>query len=302
MTPTSDELRTIDRQSFAIARKYVGEFQWPTLVITAVGVLAYGTVLALVIGGSLPVLVGMLLAGLAGYGLYLPFHESVHQNISGRHSGRRWVDVGVGVVLGQIVAIPYTAHRRGHLAHHARTNTPSFDPDYDAIHGRSLVVGSTRALGMQLRHYVEQRWSVAPVWERGLFCAEVSVAITWRVAIGIVAGATVAIPMFVGGTLIAFVIMLILLAREVHPDRAGIGRHKDTVYYTVDALPRHLARAVTWFWFFHNLHGIHHLYPRVPFYRMEALFAEIRPLIERAGSEIVELGAERTRQAIQPSA
>ena len=124
MPPTPDDLRAIDRESFAIARNYVGEFQWPTLVVASLGVLAYGTVLALVIGGGLPVLVGMLLAGVVGYGLYLPFHESVHQNISGRHSGRRWVDVGVGVVLGQIVAIPYTAHRRGHLAHHATEVDP----------------------------------------------------------------------------------------------------------------------------------------------------------------------------------
>ncbi len=302
MTPTPDDLRAIDRESFAIARNYIGEFQWPALIVAAVGVLAYGTVLAHVIAGSLPVLVGTVFAGVLGYGLYLPFHESVHQNISGRHRGLRWVDVGVGLVLGQIVAIPYTAHRRGHLSHHARTNTPGLDPDYDALHGQNLIVGSARGLGMQFVHYMEQRWSVAPLWERALFCTEITAAIGWRVAIGIVAGATVAIPLFVGGTLIAFVLMLMLLARHVHPDRAVIGRYKDTVFYTVDAFPRPIARALTWFWFFHNLHGIHHLYPRVPFYRMEALFGEIRPLIERAGSEIVELGAERAPRRVQPTA
>jgi beta-carotene hydroxylase len=41
-------------------------------------------------------------------------------------------------------------------------------------------------------------------------------------------------------------------------------------------------------WFFQNFHLIHHLYPRVPYYKYRKLFNELRPVLEKAGSPIIE--------------
>ena len=46
-------------------------------------------------------------------------------------------------------------------------------------------------------------------------------------------------------------------------------------------------KPVEWFWLGQNLHSIHHLFPRVPFYRYHALHREIEPVMRAHGTPIV---------------
>lgn len=51
-------------------------------------------------------------------------------------------------------------------------------------------------------------------------------------------------------------------------------------------MPRWM-RPFEWFWLGQNLHSIHHLFPRVPFYRYHALHREIEPILRAHGTPIV---------------
>ncbi len=53
-----------------------------------------------------------------------------------------------------------------------------------------------------------------------------------------------------------------------------------------------------WFWLGQNLHSIHHLFPRVPFYRYHALHREIEPVMRAHGAPIVGIFS---REAISRS-
>ncbi len=67
------------------------------------------------------------------------------------------------------------------------------------------------------------------------------------------------------------------------------GRWIDTVSYETDHLPGILRRAVNWAWMGHHVHGIHHLYPKVPFYRQQAVFDEINDLMVDMGAPVRRL-------------
>jgi beta-carotene hydroxylase len=63
-----------------------------------------------------------------------------------------------------------------------------------------------------------------------------------------------------------------------HAPHARRGRYVDT-----RVMP---SPALTWLMVFQNYHLIHHLYPRVPFYRYGALFREIAGELAAAGAPI----------------
>ena len=65
------------------------------------------------------------------------------------------------------------------------------------------------------------------------------------------------------------------------------GRYVDTATIVI---PGTLGKVLTYLWGFQNFHSIHHLYPRVPFYRYETLFNEIEPVMDAKGARIYRLG------------
>jgi beta-carotene hydroxylase len=79
-----------------------------------------------------------------------------------------------------------------------------------------------------------------------------------------------------------------LFAWLVHTPFVETERYRDTATLL---LPGPVHRLLTRLWLWQNYHSIHHLFPRVPFYRYSALFDEIRPGMEERGAPIVQLGS-----------
>jgi len=51
-------------------------------------------------------------------------------------------------------------------------------------------------------------------------------------------------------------------------------------------MPRWM-KPLEWFWLGQNLHSIHHLFPRVPFYKYHALHRDIEPVLQAQGTPII---------------
>jgi beta-carotene hydroxylase len=77
-----------------------------------------------------------------------------------------------------------------------------------------------------------------------------------------------------------------LFAYVVHTPHAAVGRYVDTSTFIV---PGKLGTLVTVLWGYQNYHSIHHLFPRVPFYRYADLFAEIEDIMIAKGAPIHRL-------------
>jgi beta-carotene hydroxylase len=79
--------------------------------------------------------------------------------------------------------------------------------------------------------------------------------------------------------------VLYLFAYIVHRPHAQAGRYVDT---STILLP---APQLSWLWMFQNYHSIHHLFPRVPFYKYERLYTEIEDIMAAKGAPVYRMTA-----------
>ncbi len=71
-------------------------------------------------------------------------------------------------------------------------------------------------------------------------------------------------------------------------------RYVDT---SIILLPRVLHTPLTWLWMFQNYHSIHHLFPRMPFYKYATLYEEIEDVMMAKGAPIYRV----TVRGLEPS-
>lgn len=182
------------------------------------------------------------------------WHEAVHGNLARRSR----LNDAIGVTAAWLSLTPYFRIRRVHRDHHAFTNDPARDPDYLYVAGSFLTLPLRYA--RILRRY---RQLDVPLGERLLDGLGIVLAI------GITTLAWLAGH---GATIVATWLL---------PKAASLVLHAWYVNY----LPHHgrpqgrftSARVIErmgWlqpFVLFHNYHGLHHAYQRVPWhhYRVE---------------------------------
>jgi beta-carotene hydroxylase len=284
--------QALDRQALEAAQQRMGEFAWRTVLLGLAVAVAYLATVATVTSGALPLAGGTLLIALLTYLAYTVLHEAVHGSICGSHRQLRWVNEAMGYLAGWIVMIPMTAHRHEHLTHHRHTNEADADPDY-------LVAGLLRnplrplyaIVGIifgQYRHYFKHRWGKGPRSQDVTFCLELIAGLGLRLgfmAQGFWLEGTV---LFVVGGLGGVLVTMYLFAYIVHHPHTAVGRYANTSTIIVGGP---VGTLTTWLWLYQNYHSIHHLFPRVPFYRYRELFDEIEDVMQQRGAPIYRLGA-----------
>jgi len=225
------------------------------------------------------------------YVSYTGLHEAVHVSISGSHQRFRWVNEWVGYASALVMGIPLTAHRYEHLTHHRHTNDEHADPDF-ALSGLTqsplgAVKSAATAVMANYQQYMSKQWQKGAGKQNRAFCLEIVASILIRVVIVLLTDPGVTIALFliagVGGT----VLLGFLFAYLVHYPYEEVGRYVDTA--TIVANGR-INTAITWLWLFQNYHSIHHLFPRVPFYRYREIFESIESTMLARGAPVYRLG------------
>ncbi len=279
-----------DAAALARARHYMGDFAWPTVLLALATFFGYLATVALAVTGTLSLwLATPMIAGLT-YCAYTVVHESVHGCISGSHPRLRWVNEALGYGAAWIMMIPLTAHRHEHLAHHRHTNEPEQDPDYHVAQmrqsPRAALAAALQLLKGQYQYYLRHRWSKGPLRQNVYLCLEVAAAILPRVALVLAGYWLEAFALFVVGWSLGIVLLLYLFAYIVHRPHNKVGRYVDT---STILLPGPLQQWLTVAWGYQNYHSIHHLFPRVPFYRYADLYADIEPIMLAQGAPVYRL-------------
>ena len=276
----SDEMNAND-----VARSAMGEVAWPTIMVATGLITAYGATLTSFLLGHLPLWVATALIAFIVYAVYTVMHEAVHGSISGQDRSLKWLNDALGYVAGQVIGTSFMAHRKEHLAHHQNTNVEGQDPDMPLASGSGLqlVMGALRALPYQVQYYVQTHWHKASEREKRIFVAEICVAMSWRLALGFVLGPSAALFLLVVANLAGVFITLILFAWIVHKPHTETGRYRDTSTFV---FPKPYDTVISCLWLFQNYHSIHHLFPRVPFYRYREVFNQIEPVMDRKGAPI----------------
>jgi fatty acid desaturase len=271
-------------------RSFVGPVAGGTLALGLFVVLGEAAVWSLTLGGLVPIWVGSLCATVLAYLAFTVMHEASHGNIHGDTRSLRLVSEALGWLAGITLLAPFSAFRVLHLRHHAYTNHPEKDPDH--------WVKGTSALSVLLRcalivpHYL---WDflAGPTSRTEQARASRGPAVLALAAMA--AGVLASIPLGLFGWVLALWFGPAVAAAAVlafafdwlpHAPHVERCRFRDTRVI--------LGPGLTSLLLYQNLHLIHHLYPRVPFYRYREVFDATRTELEREGANIVELGVKTT--------
>ena len=289
----------LDRQAVANARHYMGMVAWPTVVLgLALGV-AYLVTVVMALRGFLPLWLAIPLVAVLTYLSYTVLHESVHGSITGTDASLRWLNKALGYMAAWIVMLPLTAHRYEHVAHHRHANHEEYDPDYHIGKMRESLLAPVRAALQayvsQFSYYLKYRWMDAPLKEKVYLGLEVAGALVPRLAV-IAAGYWVeGLALFVLAWLIGAIVLIYLFAYLVHRPHEQVGRYLDTA--TV-LLPGPLQTPLNWLWMYQNYHSIHHLFPRVPFYKYARLYDEIEEIMVSRGAPVYRISVRGLQQTL----
>ena len=254
---------------------------WPTIVLGLAVAVLYVLTVGLGLAGMLSLWAAVPLVAVLTYLSYTVLHEAVHGSITGNNRSLRWLNKTLGYIAGWIVMIPLTAHRQEHIAHHRYANDASRDPDFHI--GRmgdspwAPLSAVLRAYVRQFGYFLEARGGDVSPRQPLVLGLEVTAAFMPRLAV-LAAGYWVeGLALFVLAWLMGAVVLLYLFAYVVHRPHEQVGRYRDTSTVLV---PRSLETPLSWLWMFQNFHSIHHLFPRVPFYKYAELYREIEDVIE----------------------
>lgn len=283
----SDDLTVLNKQAIASAKHYMGHVAWPTVLLVAATLIGFVANLALFAVGAIPAWVALPVLGALTYMAYTPLHEAVHGNIHGGQERWQWLNDLCGYLVAPLIAIPYASHRLEHFTHHRYTNQPDKDPDYmvSGMGGGVLPAMATvvRFLGVQNSFFVKQHWASASQKDRVIYCLEVLVSVGWRVGFVVMVNQPWTLAVIVVGYLLGGFFTAYWFAYRPHIPYQDPKRYRNTSSLI---MPRWM-KPLEWFWLGQNLHSVHHLFPRVPFYQYHALHREIEPVMRAHGTPII---------------
>ncbi len=270
-----------EQQAQQVVIRHIGGFAWPTALLLVSCVTIYLACVAHLLTDSAFSWWALAGIGFCSYAIYTPLHDAVHGAVTGMSLDRRWINEWTGYLAAHFLGISFMAHRRSHLKHHRSTNHPTEDPD--------IVLSAASAFQLVLVWLkgVPKEWLFAMSFEHFTDAEKASVRreyaaiILTRVLLVVLCadfGTTLATLLF--GQLIGNAVLVTLFAWSVHHPHTEQERMKTTTVYQARG---GLDTAVTLIWGYQNYHAIHHLYPKVPFFRYRRLYRALEPYLLDSG-------------------
>ena len=278
----SDDKRSAVRAENMIVARFWGGVEWRIVVTFAVFLIVWTAVTIAGFGGAIPLWLGLVVNSVLASTFYMPMHESVHGNISGRVTRMRWLNELVGKVSQVPLMMGHAGHRASHMKHHAFTNEIGRDPDF-FVQGRLVdvpkkwLVVSTVNTFLPVFAFVPPARRLLPSGITKAMDRDPSMAksnfLTWIVSTAVLVTCFAlgvgpqALVLWYLPARIQMLWLMLVFAWFTHHPAAQSGRYVDT-RVAVFLGSRFLVRG-------HDHHALHHLYPRVAHYRLRSLWIEM---------------------------
>lgn len=268
-TPAFDAARRA-RRIVAAEQSRLPGIAWPTLALFAAAALAFTATVYYVVTGSLPLWAGTLINSGVVYVMYTPLHEAVHGLILRGSKRRRAINDWIGRIAGMTALVAFDAFRMLHLDHHRYVNEPTRDPDY-WLPKSSVWFAPINVFAGFYHTYVETaRLARITGDTRGLKASKIRWAL---VLAGFVAALATGwtleflllwiVPGILGLSAITFVFGWL-------PHRALLLATPDSIRLDSTAQPwRSLWNVAS---IAQSHHLFHHAFPRLPFFRLVAVY------------------------------
>lgn len=288
-----------------VAAKYWGDVQYRMIATFVVFAAAWVTVVVLGANGTIPLWLGLIVNSIVASTFYMPLHEATHKNILGKATRGRWVEDAIGHLSSIPTGIEFTAHRAGHMRHHAYTNDPDRDPDH-FTEGR-LSELPLKFYGMTMLYAFLPFFAlVKPL--RVLLPSVLRAKLTSRdgspaegkaqLRYWLVSTVVLVVCFVTGNGLVALCLwwlpariqlcwLMFIFAWYPHHPATETSRYRHTrvaVFRGSGLLIRG-----------HDHHAIHHLYPRVPHYRLKKVWNEL-------SADLVQRGVRAEGRAVGATA
>jgi beta-carotene hydroxylase len=282
---TIDDRRLVLREERAQAAPYWGKVE-PRIILTfLLFSAAWTAVVVLGVKGTIPLWLSLILNTVIASTFYMPMHEATHGNIWGRTTSGKWIEDLIGMLCAIPLGFSYKAHRSSHMRHHAHTNDPLKDPDFHTAGPMHTVLKSwygqvMLATFLPVFAFVPAARKLLPAAMLVMMRAETGSrkAGLIQLRFWFLTHAFLVLAILTGYGWQALMLwylparlqalwLLTIFAWYPHHPATKVGRYVDT---RVAVFPgsRWLIRG-------HDHHAVHHLFPRVPHYRLRKLWADI---------------------------
>jgi len=216
---------------------------------------------------------------LIGYFIFTPLHEASHGNVAGS-SKHKWLDQIVGEISGMVLFVPFMMFKILHLRHHSNTNHPQNDPDYWVAqpnfirillaaftimphYYRNAIFNPTSRIKEELPATLLRKFlMIALIIFISIYFKTVAPLVLWPLS-----------------ALFSLAILAIVFDWLPHQPYRSMERYYDTKIINYKVLTPLLMSQ--------NYHLIHHLYPRIPWYRYDRCFELLEKELREKKVEII---------------
>ena len=263
-------------------RRHAGFVAWPTLLFSVSVLAAWATTAALAWRGILRLEVTFVLQTLLAYLAFTPLHEAAHGNIAGRDKRLRGVERLLGWLSGLPLIAPYPAFRKLHLEHHGHTNDEEKDPDF-WVAGASRWSILWRCATLLPHYYWRICWNAirSPATRDRATLIALFVYAASAIGLSLAGHGAWVLSAWIGPAILAATFLAFAFDWLPHQPHDEQDRYRNSRILLFPGLGVLLTNQ--------NFHLIHHLYPRIPFYRYGSFFREVRPTLAAKGAPIVDL-------------
>lgn len=261
-------------------------FAFPTFIFTACIFMLFVLTIYQCVDGKWPLWFGLMMNSFLAYASFTPLHEAIHGNISGvrgKAVNLGWSDHLVGWCCTLMLGLPFSSYRLIHLRHHSHTNDPEMDVDYYTHTDNFFksLLGAFRQMGSRKAMSIVRKIMSANEYNKHQFVMSRNVLLSIYAILILLSFSGYflhVLLLWIIPTLIAAGFLSAWFQWAPHHPHNERGRYTDT-------------RTVLWpggtiLLLGQNTHIIHHMFPRVPFYRYGRIFRQLRHELEEKGSKI----------------
>ena len=271
----------------AIAKSLSQRFQWEMIAIGIGQATIFLSLWPLTLMGFIPLWAGFLIATLCACMAYLPSHEAQHGNYSRGNPKKRWIDSLVGNFTLITLIYPYELLRVTHMKHHAYTNHPEKDPDYDNQHASSVAKLAVQVLDGATVDYskYEEVFAEDAAFQKG-FKKGALIGLAYRAILMIAVFLLPLHTLFLWWLPAKLGTVYTTTFFSWYPHlKTEQGRYKDTRFWQ-HWMPRYINHSM-------QLHFIHHLHPSIGHFDEPKAIEALKPFLIARGVPGAEQIPER---------
>lgn len=255
---------------------------WGTLVLFGLVLITYVGLGMVAIRGAVSSLIISALLVINTYASFTVLHEAGHGNIFSSQSDFKFMEPLIGwLACLPLLFFPYRIFKTIHDRHHAFTNNPDLDPDYygeinswwQALGHSALIPYKYYQMCMQVSKSDSNMRSLLINTALYFGLMMVSFLIVAIVGYGFELFVYVLFP-----ALLCLMIITLFFDYIPHQPHRSLDRYRNTRAFGGAVLNVLMLGQ--------NYHLMHHMFPRVPWYRYRALFLKMKPDLINHGAAL----------------